>query len=168
MNDQNLDEAQRWLQQARHDLDVARWNAKGKFWSDACFMAQQASEKALKAFCYAQGERHVVGHALLVLVRRCAKYDSRFEGVEPLCKQLDKYYVITRYPNGLPGLIPADYFDEDEADESLKAADAILLHVDQALAQTRPSGAHLEASCPQYEDELGKEQRPSEDVSSDT
>lgn len=54
MSDQNLEEAQRWLQQARHDLDVARWNATGRFWSDTCFMAQQASEKALKAFCYAQ------------------------------------------------------------------------------------------------------------------
>jgi len=158
MSDQNLDEAQRWLQQARHDLDVARWNAKGRFWSDACFMAQQAAEKALKAFCYAQGERHVVGHALLVLVRRCAKYDASFEGVEPLCKQLDKFYVITRYPNGLPGLIPADYFDESEADESLKAADAILLHVDQALAQAPTSEYHPEANSPQGDDEEGKEQ----------
>jgi HEPN domain-containing protein len=41
MSDQNLGEAQRWLQQAKHDFDVVQWSAKGGYWSHVCFMAQQ-------------------------------------------------------------------------------------------------------------------------------
>jgi HEPN domain-containing protein len=33
---------------------------------------------------------------------------------------------VTRYPDGLPGLTPADYFDEIEAAESLNQAAKIL------------------------------------------
>lgn len=90
----------------------------------------------------------MVGHALLVLVRRSAQHDSSFEHLEAQCKQLDKYYVITRYPNGLPGLTPSDYFDKSEADESLKAAGVILLRVDQAIARViSPSEAHEDESA---------------------
>jgi len=148
MTNQNLIEADRWLQQARHDLEVARWNAKGKFWSDTCFMSQQAAEKALKAFCYAQGERDVIGHALLVLVRRCAKYDASFRQLEAECKKLDKYYIISRYPNGLPGLIPAEYFDEGEANTAIQQGDSIIKHVEQKLTLLR--------SSTEQDDETGK------------
>ena len=139
MSDQNLSEAQRWLQQAKHDFEVAQWSAKGGFWSHVCFMAQQAGEKALKAFLYAKGERNVVGHALLVLVRRCVRHEASFEEMESLCRKLDKFYVITRYPDGLPGLVPSEYFDEDEATQSLEAANFILQVVENALTQDSAS-----------------------------
>lgn len=154
MTNQNLIEADRWLQQARHDLEVARWNAKGKFWSDTCFMSQQASEKALKAFCYAQGERDIVGHALLALVRRCARYDASFRQLEAACKKLDKYYIISRYPNGLPGLIPAEYFDEDEATKAIDQANSILAQVDQKLTLWQPSA--------KTDEEVGEEDQDEE------
>jgi HEPN domain-containing protein len=141
MSDQNLSEAQRWLQQAKHDFEVAQWSAKGGYWSHVCFMAQQAGEKALKAFLYAKGERNVVGHALLVLVRRCVRHEASFEELEPLCRRLDKFYVITRYPDGLPGLVPSEYFDEDEANQSLEAANSILQAVGNALTQDNASNA---------------------------
>jgi HEPN domain-containing protein len=102
-------------------------------------MAQQSGEKALKAFLYAQGERNVVGHALLVLVRRCIRHEASFEELEPLCRKLDKFYVITRYPDGLPGLVPSEYFDEDEANQSLEAANFILQAVGNALTQDSAS-----------------------------
>ncbi len=36
-------------------------------------------------------------------------------------KRLDDYYIPTRYPNGLPGGIPAHYFDdEQEAERALE------------------------------------------------
>jgi HEPN domain-containing protein len=40
--------------------------------------------------------------------------------------RLDKYYVITRYPNGLPGATPSEYFDEGEALEAISAAKNII------------------------------------------
>ncbi|HNR47050.1 MAG TPA: HEPN domain-containing protein, partial [Anaerolineaceae bacterium] len=48
------------------------------FHETACFLAQQATEKALKAYLYAQGERPVIGHATHQLVQRCAEYDPDF------------------------------------------------------------------------------------------
>lgn len=126
MRNNNYNEASRWLKQAINDLEVAKWNAKGKFWANVCFMAQQASEKALKAYCYYHGERNIIGHSLLNLKRRCKKYNNKFEKIDKSCRKLDKYYVISRYPNGLPDLIPADYFDEEEADKAIKFAEEIV------------------------------------------
>ncbi|MBI2359918.1 MAG: HEPN domain-containing protein [Deltaproteobacteria bacterium] len=40
----------RWLRQAEHDLKIAKSHQRQGDYSDACFMAEQASQKALKAF----------------------------------------------------------------------------------------------------------------------
>ncbi len=35
-------------------------------------------------------------------------------------KKLDKYYIPTRYPNGLPGGVPSRFFDDPkEAEEAM-------------------------------------------------
>lgn len=72
-----------------------------------------------------------MGHALLELLRKCAKYDKNFSAIEKEAKKLDKYYIISRYPNGLPGLIPSEYFDQDEAEESLRLAEKIIKSVEE-------------------------------------
>lgn len=133
MRNNNYKEANRWLEQAINDLEVAKWNAKGKFWANVCFMAQQASEKALKGYCYYQGRRNIVGHSLLSLKQLCQKYSGKFRKIEKACKRLDKYYIIARYPNGLPDLIPADYFDKEEADKAIKFAEEIVNLVKREL-----------------------------------
>ena len=38
----------------------------------------------------------------------------------------DKYCIVTRYPDGLLGLSPADYFDKTEASESMAQSAKIL------------------------------------------
>ena len=133
MKDNNQVESTRWLEQARTDLKVAEWSLKGKFYANTCFMSQQAGEKALKAFCYLKGERAVLGHSLLELLRKCSKYDKSFRRLEKESKKLDKYYIITRYPNGLPGLVPSEYFDQDEAKEAIRFAQSIIEMVGQKL-----------------------------------
>ena len=45
-------EARRWFQQATYDLKAAQWNIEGEFYDTACFLAQQAGEKALKSLLY--------------------------------------------------------------------------------------------------------------------
>lgn len=42
-------QARRWFQQASYDLKAGRWNSQGGFHATACFLAQQAGEKALKS-----------------------------------------------------------------------------------------------------------------------
>ncbi|MCL5045302.1 MAG: HEPN domain-containing protein [Actinobacteria bacterium] len=121
------------MEQAKFDLEVANWNAKGQYWSEVCFKCQQAGEKALKAFLYAQGRRTVLGHSLVELIRECAKYSGDFVSLEKGAKKLDKYYIITRYPNGLPGLTPADYFEQSEAEEAIALAKSVVDTVESKL-----------------------------------
>ena len=130
MRDNNQIEGQRWLKQAKDDLKVAKWSLQGNLYANTCFMAQQASEKAFKAYCYLKGERAVLGHSLLELLRKCSKYEEAFNSLEKESKRLDKYYIISRYPNGLPGLVPSEYFDEDEAKGAIRLAEKTIKSVE--------------------------------------
>lgn len=53
----------RWLLQAEHDLVVAHDHQERGNYSDACFMAEQSSQKALKAFLTAEGHRSIPVHS---------------------------------------------------------------------------------------------------------
>ena len=134
MRDNNKIEYERWPKQAKEDLKVAKWSLKGNFYANTCFMAQQSSEKAFKAYCYLQGERQILGHSLLELLRKCSKYDRTFKTLEKESKKLDKYYIISRYPNGLPGLVPSEYFDKDEAEESIRYAEEIIKSIEDRFS----------------------------------
>src|SRR6266850_7800356 len=63
--------ALRWLRQADHDLTVARGHQERADYSDACFMAEQAAQKALKAFLIGHGHRSVPIHSVAQLAERC-------------------------------------------------------------------------------------------------
>ena len=57
MREDPLAEGWRWLEQAQEDLHWAQHLARQGAYHLACFLAQQVTEKALKAFLYAQGEK---------------------------------------------------------------------------------------------------------------
>lgn len=121
-----LAEARRWLAQAERDLDDARYVAQGQRWNLACFVAQQSAEKALKGFPYARGAEHVWGHSVAELAKDCAGFDATFRALQGVGASLDKYYVPTRYPNALPGALPADAYGHEDAQQALAAAEAIV------------------------------------------
>lgn len=120
------DEARRWLEQARNDLEAARALTASGFHAQACFMAQQAAEKAAKALHFAGGARLVIGHSVAQILAGLPPA----EGVSPdLVKAghlLDQYYIPTRYPNGLPGGTPADAYGPDQSKAALAAAQSVL------------------------------------------
>ena len=74
------DAAQRWLRQAEHDWRIARGHHERADYSDACFMAEQAAQKALKAFLMWQGQRSVPLHSVAQLAERCTQFDPDFAG----------------------------------------------------------------------------------------
>jgi HEPN domain-containing protein len=76
----------------------------------ACFLYQQGAEKLLKAVLYLKGERPVVGHATTHLAARCAEYDPGFKDLLESCRELDVFYIPTRYPNGVPDGAPYEFF----------------------------------------------------------
>lgn len=61
------EEGRKWLLQAEHDLDDARYLFEGRRFHLVCFLAQQAAEKALKAFLYSRGADFVWGRSLAKL-----------------------------------------------------------------------------------------------------
>lgn len=70
-NDQN-EEARRWLSQAANDLQFAQLAFKENFFSQCCFVSQQAAEKAAKSLHYQKGARLVIGHSIFQLITKLA------------------------------------------------------------------------------------------------
>ncbi|MCZ6794455.1 MAG: HEPN domain-containing protein [Planctomycetota bacterium] len=127
-------ESRRWLEQARRDLDDARFCAGGNRYNLACFLCQQAAEKALKAYLYAQGNPVVWGHSVDELCRQSATTDPDFDDLRTRVRKLDRFYIPTRYPNGLPGGLPADSFDETDATQALDLTQETIEFVEAHLA----------------------------------
>jgi HEPN domain-containing protein len=112
-------EAKRWFDQGRRDAASAAKVKEQGINEVCCFLAQQAAEKLLKAFLYAQGEAPVVGHSTFYLAKRCQEYDARFKKILQSCKRLDALYIPTRYPNGLVEGVPYEVFDANDAEQAL-------------------------------------------------
>jgi HEPN domain-containing protein len=121
--------ADRWLAAARDDLESARYLASGGRHAPACFFSQQAAEKVVKAVHYGQGARSVIGYNVRALVEKLSPRDSRFDALIDAARELDLFYVPTRYPNGLDSGTPAEAFS---ATQSARAIDLAVRFIDAA------------------------------------
>ncbi|MCX7827348.1 MAG: HEPN domain-containing protein, partial [Verrucomicrobiae bacterium] len=65
--EKNVREAQRWLAQAEADLNAARDSRFAKHFEWACFQAQQAGEKAMKALWFSH-DADPWGHSVVKLI----------------------------------------------------------------------------------------------------
>jgi HEPN domain-containing protein len=98
----------------------------GERYNLVCFLAQQAAEKALKGFLYFRGADIVWGHSIAELCVDASGFDYDFANLKKQAGALDKFYIPTRYPNGLPGGIPADAFISDDAQSALRIAHLVI------------------------------------------
>ncbi len=120
-------EAERWLAQAVDDLEFTRWVlAEGRYFDKGCFIAQQAAEKALKAVHYLKGERLVFGHSALELLNRLLPENQELVILREPARLLDRYYIPTRYPNGLPGGSPFESFQRGDLESALDMAERVV------------------------------------------
>lgn len=126
MTQTSAEEARRWQQAADEDLRFARFAADSGFFAQACFFAQQAAEKAVKAVHYARGARAVLGHSVRSLIERLGRNAPELEALLDEARELDLYYVPTRYPNGLEAGTPAEAFSETQAARAIEGATAIV------------------------------------------
>ena len=124
----------RWLDTARKDLDYARLAANSGYHAHACFNAHQAAEKAVKAIHYAKGARTVLGHSIRQLIERLNI--ASLGVLVPGARQLDFYYVPTRYPNGLDYGTPDEAFSADQSDQALDFARDIVTAAADIVAET--------------------------------
>ena len=115
-----------WFRQAQADLRHARHALAGNHHDWACFAAQQAAEKAIKAVHAVRGQE-AWGHSVTELLD-ALRPDER--GIDDAMldrgRALDKLYVPTRYPNGLPAGAPTDYYTRAEAERAIADAEAVL------------------------------------------
>jgi HEPN domain-containing protein len=126
----------RWLRQAEHDLNVAQNHQERGDFSDACFMAEQASQKALKGFLIAQGRRSIPIHSVAQLAEECSHIDKGFSSHIAPARILDQYYIPTRYPDALaPPAVPFESYTPEQGDKAVQTARAI---VSLVRAKLRP------------------------------
>ena len=121
-----LAQAARWMRQALQDLDDADFVREGARFNLACFLGQQAAEKAVKAFLYHRRVEDIWGHSLVDLCEDAKLFDMMFDIIKSEARQLDKYYEITRYPGFLPGGIPSEAFDRVDADRSIQLSKMVV------------------------------------------
>jgi HEPN domain-containing protein len=119
-------ETRDWLAKASEDLEAAQLllNGSPPLLSPAAFHAQQAAEKAQKAFLTWHKHTFTKTHDLGVLGAECAVIDPTLNAVSSLVAPVSGYAVESRYPGpwGEPTLT--------EAQEAIKLArdmyDAVL------------------------------------------
>jgi len=124
LSDVSREEASRWLAAAREDLATSRHTASGGFHAAACFHAQQAAEKAVKAVHFARGARAVLGHSVRKLIEALAS--SGLADLLSAARELDLLYIPARYPNGLQSGTPGEAFGGEQSSRAIEQAAAII------------------------------------------
>jgi HEPN domain-containing protein len=98
----------------------------------ACFAAQQAAEKAVKALHLALGEEdwgHVVARLLTELPQEVPT------SLVEKAKVLDAYYIPTRYPSGHPAGAPHEHYGTLQSTTAVDYAREIVDFVRSRLAE---------------------------------
>ncbi|NWG14134.1 MAG: HEPN domain-containing protein [Acidobacteria bacterium] len=122
------------METAREDLDAARSLMEAGKHSHSCFFSQQAGEKAVKALWYFIGE-DPWGHSIQKLIAELPDPVAH-ERLRPLLEAgalLDRYYIPTRYPNGLPDLTPGQVYFRKDAETCLEVSGKLLAVVGEFI-----------------------------------
>lgn len=107
-----------WLRQATNDVAFARAALNDSFFSQVCFLAQQAAEKAIKSMYLLRGKAFPFSHSLTELCQ-----GLRINGrLLQAAAVLDQYYVTGRYPSGAGSLAPFEMFRDFQAIEAIELA----------------------------------------------
>lgn len=111
-----------WLRQSEKDLVKAGRDLKEGDYEWACFTAQQAAEKSVKAALEYAG-LDVRGHAVSELLREIDADALLLDKA----KVLDHHYIPSRYVNAYPSGAPMDFYTKRMAEEALTIAEEIIL-----------------------------------------
>jgi len=136
--DKQAHEARRWLETAEEDLEAARILLREGKYSHACFLAQQSGEKAVKALWYFLGEDpwgHSIHKLILDLPEGIAQ--KEMAKIQDDAAALDRFYIPTRYPNGLPDLTPGRYYFQKDAEFAICIAESIITRIRTTVAAAR-------------------------------
>jgi HEPN domain-containing protein len=108
-----------WLRKAQSDSVALDVTLRARALDAACFHAQQAAEKYLKAFLTHHEVPFPYTHNLTKLVELCAQIDTDFRSLLPQVEPLTPYAVRPRYD--------ASFWPSQEAaEEARSSAHAVL------------------------------------------
>lgn len=129
MDEPTRTEVAAWMAKARRDLASARRLLEGSppFLDTAVYHAQQAAEKALKAYLTACDEPFPKAHDLVLLLELCRRHGPSLAFLQEAAITLTPYATLYRYPDVV--------MEPDAAD-----AQSALSHAAQVLASI---GDHL-------------------------
>lgn len=110
-----------WIEQAEHDLDVARFNRQGGFFDTCIVQCQQSGEKYLKAlWAHQQQATPPRTHELGDLARAVGATAS----VLAAATELSGEYLTARYPD-VAQATPYTRYTEIHADRHLRLAEEV-------------------------------------------
>jgi len=120
-----------WFDQAVRDLEQAEDSQRAGRHEWACFAAQQAAEKAVKALHLHLGQE-AWGHVV-------ARLMSELPGPVPQDliekgRVLDNFYIPTRYANSHPAGAPFEHYGPLQSSEAIQYAREILEFVRVQMA----------------------------------
>lgn len=125
------DEVLDWLAEARADLRHAEASTRIGDYNWACFAAQQAAEKALRALVLHVLGEYPRGHDLVRLYRRVREVVGLGLSESSLAR-LSAYYTQARYPNaGIER--PSEEITREQADEAVAVARGVVDEVSKVI-----------------------------------
>jgi len=122
-----------WLNQAHRDMRQAEVSLKEELYEWACFAAQQAAEKAVKALIQRLGGEawgHSVAALMDALPENVRPFDLREKALE-----LDQAYIPSRYPNVHPVGFPGSLYTRVVAERLIGYAREIISHCQREVSQ---------------------------------
>ncbi|ADW23109.1 MULTISPECIES: HEPN domain-containing protein [Thermus] len=118
-----MNRAKDWLLQAERDLEMAEIARKAGRHEWACFAAQQAAEKAVKAL-HLHLDQEAWGHVVARLLKELP-LEVPQDLVEK-ARYLDGLYIPTRYPDAFPEGPSAEHYGPLQSQEAVRYAREIL------------------------------------------
>lgn len=123
--DIEVERSKDWLDEAEGDLKHAQNDMQYGFYNWACFSAQQAAEKAVKAVFQRMGAE-AWGHSVADLLKELSKKHDVSVELYDGALELDKAYIPTRYPNAHPSGSPRSRYTKEEAKRLIGYAERLI------------------------------------------
>ncbi|MEA3276733.1 MAG: HEPN domain-containing protein [Pseudomonadota bacterium] len=128
--------ARAWRAQAVNDAAHARYSMEGGFHAQACYAAQQAVEKALKALLLHTGREASHTHSIVGLRRALEEAGVEVpESVLSLAEAQDltRLNIETRYPLGGAEEAPFELFGSEQAQRMVGVAGRVVTMIEGVL-----------------------------------
>ncbi len=129
---QRADVVRGWLRKASSDAAAVESLLNGGNFDAACFHAQQAAEKYLKAFLTCHSRHFPFTHNLAELVELCAALDPSFRALGSDLGRLTPYAVELRYDDAFA---PSLEVAQQARDSALAARDFVLDRLPREIVQ---------------------------------